>query len=195
MVKGLCILGSTGSIGQNSLRVVRSLPDRFRVVSLSAGRKLDVLAEQVLEFRPKLVAVSADELVEPLRGLLERRGLREPVRIVSGSEGRIEAATLPEVDCVVSASHGITGLLATYEAVRAGKRVGLANKETLVVAGELVTREAERTGAEVNSDGIWRAFPEDAGPQICRHHPGGSLAASGVENGRPHHHRLRHSDE
>lgn len=149
MVKGLCILGSTGSIGQNSLRVVRSLPDRFRVVSLSAGRKLDVLAEQVLEFRPKLVAVSADELVEPLRGLLERRGLREPVRIVSGSEGRIEAATLPEVDFVVSASHGITGLLATYEAVRAGKRVGLANKETLVVAGELVTREAERTGAEV----------------------------------------------
>jgi 1-deoxy-D-xylulose-5-phosphate reductoisomerase len=149
MVKGLCILGSTGSIGQNCLRVVRGLPDRFQVVSLSAGRKLDILAEQVLEFRPKLVAVSADELVEPLRGLLEQRGYREPVRIVSGSEGRIEAATLPEVDFVVSASHGITGLLATYEAVRAGKRVGLANKETLVVAGELVTREAERAGADV----------------------------------------------
>lgn len=148
-MKGLCILGSTGSIGQNCLRVVKSLPDRFRVVALSAGKNLETLGQQVAEFRPALVSVSVPELIEPLRVLLEEREYREPVKIVAGKEGRIEAATLPEVDLVVSASHGITGLAATYAAVQAGKRVGLANKETLVVAGELVTREAQKSGAEV----------------------------------------------
>lgn len=148
-MKGLCILGSTGSIGQNCLRVVKSLPGRFRVVSLSAGKNLEMLAEQTLQFKPDLVSVSVPELIEPLRTLLQERGYQEPVKIVAGKEGRIEAATLPEVDLVVSASHGITGLLATYAAVQAGKKVGLANKETLVVAGELVTREAKKSGAEV----------------------------------------------
>ncbi len=148
-MKGVCVLGSTGSIGQSCLSVVRSLPGRFRVISLAAGRNLELLAQQVEEFKPRWVAVGVKDSVNPLRGLLEERGYGERVSIVAESQGRIEAATLPEVDVVVSASHGVTGLLATYEAVRAGKRVALANKETLVVAGELVMREAARSGAEV----------------------------------------------
>lgn len=140
-MKGLCILGSTGSIGQNCLRVVTSLPGRFRVISLSAGSNLELLARQITELKPKFVSVGSDEHVEPLRSLIQAQGCAEALQIVPGKEGRIEAATLPEVDIVVSASHGITGLLATYAAVRAGKRIGLANKETLVVAGELVMRE------------------------------------------------------
>ena len=143
---GLCILGSTGSIGQNTLRVVRDLPGRFRVVSLAAGRNLDVLADQVREFGPRLVSVGGPEWVEPLR---ERLGAGCPVEIVAGSEGHVVAATLPEVDFVVSAAHGVTGVEATYEAIRAGKRIGLANKETLVVAGEVVTRAARERGVEL----------------------------------------------
>jgi len=149
MTKGLCILGSTGSIGTNTLRVVRSLPGRFRVESLSAGRNLEFLAEQIMEFRPRLVGVAASDLIEPLRQRIKAGGYREPVRIVAGTEGRVETATLPEVDFVVSASHGTTGLVATYEAVRAGKSVGLANKEVLVVAGELVTRAARERGVDL----------------------------------------------
>ncbi|MGH9345116.1 MAG: 1-deoxy-D-xylulose-5-phosphate reductoisomerase [Terriglobia bacterium] len=148
-MKGLCILGSTGSIGRNCLRVVRDLPERFRVVSLSAGRNIELLAEQIAEFRPGHVSVRTIEEIDPLREELRKKSYREPVAIVAGLEGRVEAATLPEVDIVVSASHGVTGLMATYEAVRAGKRVGLANKESLVVAGELITREAKKSGAEV----------------------------------------------
>jgi len=155
MTKGLCILGSTGSIGTNTLRVVRSLPGRFRVESLSAGRNLDLLAEQIIEFRPRLVSVGTRDSIERLRQRVNAMwakgagGHREPVTIVAGSEGRVEAATLPEVDFVVSASHGTTGLVATYEAVRAGKSVGLANKEVLVVAGQLVTGAARERGGEL----------------------------------------------
>ncbi len=146
-MKGLCVLGSTGSVGQNCLQVVRSLPGRFQVVSLSAGRKLGVLAEQIAEFSPQVVAVGESKSIEPLREQLRARGYRRPLRIIAG--GQAEAATLPEVDLVVSASHGTTALQATFEAVRAGKRLGLANKETLVVAGELVMRAARERAVEV----------------------------------------------
>lgn len=148
-MKGLCILGSTGSIGRSCLRVVRDLPGAFRVASLSAGSNIELLAQQVAEFRPAHVAVKTAEEAGPLRDALRALGYREPLAIAFGREGRVEAATLPEVDIVVSASHGVTGLMATYEAVRAGKRVGLANKESLVVAGELITRTARASGAEV----------------------------------------------
>lgn len=148
-MKGLCILGSTGSVGRNSLRVVQNHPGRFRVVSLAAGKNLDLLAEQVEVFNPQLISVSAPDCLEPLRERLRSRGYQAPLRIVAGSEGQIEAATLPEVDIVVSSAHGVTGLRATYEAVCAGKRIGLANKETLVVAGEVVMRAAREKGAEI----------------------------------------------
>jgi 1-deoxy-D-xylulose-5-phosphate reductoisomerase len=140
MTKGLCILGSTGSVGQNALRVVRSLPGRFRVVSICAGRNLDRLAEQAQEFEPKVVSVGSADCVGPLRERLKAIGYEKPLRVVAETAGQVEAATLPDVDLVVSSSHGVTGLRATYEAIRAGKQVGLANKEVLVVAGEVVTK-------------------------------------------------------
>ncbi|HEV2176885.1 MAG TPA: 1-deoxy-D-xylulose-5-phosphate reductoisomerase [Terriglobia bacterium] len=149
MTQSLCILGSTGSVGTNCLSVVRGLPGRFRVVSLAAGRNLDLLARQIVEFRPARVAVASRECVEPLRQRLSALGYREPLAIGAETAGQVEAATLPEVTFVVSASHGVTGLVATYEAVRAGKRIGLANKETLVAAGELVMRAARESGSEI----------------------------------------------
>jgi 1-deoxy-D-xylulose-5-phosphate reductoisomerase len=149
MVKGLCILGSTGSVGQNCLQVVRSLPDCFQVISLSAGKNLEALAQQVLEFKPCLAVVASSECVEPLRQRLQVLGHRHPLQVVSGESGQVQAATLPEVDLLVSASHGTTGLVATYEAVRAGKHVALANKEVLVVAGELVMQAAQKRGNEI----------------------------------------------
>src|SRR6516162_5913859 len=148
-MKRLCIVGSTGSVGQNCLRVVASLPDRFRVVSLTAGRNLTVLAEQILKFEPAFVAVGSQESVEPLRQDLRGRGYRHPLAIVPGRGGLLEASTLPEVDFVVSASHGVTGLEATFGGIRAGKPVGLANKEVLVVAGELVMKMAREKGVEI----------------------------------------------
>ncbi len=148
-MKGLCILGSTGSVGQNCLRVVRSLPSFFRVVGLSGGKNLETLAEQTMEFSPRIVSVGRPESVEPLRERLRALGLKQAVEVVAGGSGQIQAATHPEVDFVVSASHGTTGLAATYEAIRAGKQLGLANKETLVVAGDLVTRAARERGVEI----------------------------------------------
>ena len=148
-MKNVCILGSTGSVGTNCLRVVGSLPDRFRVVAISGGKNIELLARQALEFAPSLVCVGNREDVRPLEARLRELACSNAVRVVAEAPGQIEAATLPEVDCVVSASHGITGLAATYEAVRAGKRIGLANKETLVVAGDLVMQAAADRNAEI----------------------------------------------
>src|SRR5215472_10030582 len=148
-MKGLCILGSTGSIGQNCLNVVRGREDRFRVVALSAGRNLEVLAAQIAEFRPSMAVVADAASIPCLRDRLEALGFREPLKIVPGTEGQLEAVKHPEVNFVVAASHGTTGLLAVYEAICAGKAVGLANKEVMVVAGELVTRTAQQRGVEV----------------------------------------------
>ena len=149
MPKGLCILGSTGSVGANTLRVVEGLGERFRVVSLAAGKNLDLLAQQILQFNPAIVSVGSPECIEPLRMRLSAAGYRRELRIAAGTEGQVEAATLPEVDFVVSASHGVTGLVATYEAIRASKRIGLANKETLVAAGEVVMRAARERSVEI----------------------------------------------
>ncbi len=149
MPKGLCILGSTGSVGANTLRVVEGLGERFRVVSLAAGKNLDLLAQQILRFNPAIVSVGSPECIEPLRTRLSAAGYRRELRIAADTEGQVEAATLPEVDFVVSASHGVTGLVATYEAIRAGKRIGLANKETLVAAGEVVMRAARERSVEI----------------------------------------------
>jgi 1-deoxy-D-xylulose-5-phosphate reductoisomerase len=149
MTQGLCILGSTGSIGQNCLRVVDGLPGRFRVMALSAGKNLETLAAQVVKYHPAIAVVSQSNLQAALRARLRSLGYTKRLRIVSGVEGQVEASTHPKVDFVVSASHGTTGLVATYGAIRAGKRVGLANKETLVAAGELVMRAAAEQGSEV----------------------------------------------
>jgi len=149
MTKGLCILGATGSIGRQCLSVVKNSADRFHVVTLCAGKNVELLAQQVLEFAPRLVVIANPDHIEPLRARLERLGVAGKVQIASGVTGQIEAATSPGVDIVVSASHGTTGLVATYQAILAGKRIGLANKEVLVTAGELVTRAVEERGGEL----------------------------------------------
>ena len=148
-MKGLCILGSTGSVGQNTLRVVRNLPDQLRVVALSAGRNLEVLAKQVQDFTPEVVVVSDPDLIEPLRDRLPQADYRKSLTILAGTEGQVEAVRRPEVDFVVSAGHGVTGLVATYQAVLAGKRIGLASKEVMVAAGNLVTGAAHDRGVDI----------------------------------------------
>ncbi|MGB8510683.1 MAG: 1-deoxy-D-xylulose-5-phosphate reductoisomerase [Pyrinomonadaceae bacterium] len=147
--QGISILGSTGSIGCNTLNVVESFPpERFRVVALGAGRNMERLAAQVERHRPELVAVfdeaSADQLLAELHG----RGVPSP-RVAIGEAGLIEVATHDESDTVVSATVGAVGFVPTLRALEAGKRVALANKETLVMAGELMTRAAAASGAEL----------------------------------------------
>jgi 1-deoxy-D-xylulose-5-phosphate reductoisomerase len=146
--KGISILGSTGSIGCNTLRVVESLSDQFRVVALGAGRNTGKLAEQVARHLPRLVSVETEESARELRAALFQRDVDLP-RIVVGGEGLVEVATHEEADCVVSATVGAVGFVPTLRALEAGKRVALANKETLVMAGELMTRAAARSGAEL----------------------------------------------
>ena len=148
-MKGLCILGSTGSVGRNCCHVLGPLADRFRVVALTAGGNLDVLTAQVTRFRPKIVSVRDGELAQELRERLKSKKFSADLKIVSGTCGMVEAATHPGVVMVVSASHGVTGLEATFQAVGAGKQIALANKETLVAAGPLVSHLAEKTGSEI----------------------------------------------
>jgi len=134
-MKALSVLGSTGSIGRNVLAVVRQFPQQFRIVGLSAGRSVDILAEQVLEFEPECVAVGDPALVD---ALAEKLPSSYRDRIVSGLEGNCTVASLPAADMMVSAVVGAVGLLPTLAAIRAGKDIGLANKETLVMAGRLI---------------------------------------------------------
>lgn len=149
MMKTLSILGSTGSVGSNALRVVADLPGRFRVAALSAGRNLDLLTRQIVEFTPEMAVIGSSDCVRPLEARLQALGYRRPLRILSGTDGQVEAATHPGVDFVISAAHGVTGLVATYQAICAGKNIGLANKETLVAAGELVMQTARERGVQI----------------------------------------------
>src|SRR3954447_25092893 len=144
-MKRIAILGSTGSIGRSTLSVVESFPDRFQVVTLAAGRNVDVAYEQVVRWRPKLISVALESHAENLKTRLKSAGVTG-IEVVHGAAGTVRVATHPEVDFVVSAIVGVAGLEATYEAVKAGKSVGLANKECLVAAGELITAEARRQG-------------------------------------------------
>jgi 1-deoxy-D-xylulose-5-phosphate reductoisomerase len=147
--QGIAILGSTGSIGCNTMSVVESFRDgRFRVVALAAGRNVARLAEQVERHRPEVVAVEDEECAEKLREELKRRGISAP-RVALGEAGLVEVATHGAAQTVVSATVGAVGFVPTLRALEAGKRVALANKETLVIAGELMTRAAESAGAEI----------------------------------------------
>jgi 1-deoxy-D-xylulose-5-phosphate reductoisomerase len=144
-MKGLSILGSTGSIGTNVLRVVDAFPGRFEVVGLAAGGNVEVLAEQVARHRPKVVSVGDAAALERLSRLVDLSGLRAVV----GREGMVEVATRPEARMVVASAVGAVGLVPTYRALEAGKDVALANKETLVMAGELMLAQARETGARL----------------------------------------------
>jgi 1-deoxy-D-xylulose-5-phosphate reductoisomerase len=140
-LKHIAILGSTGSIGTSTLSIVASYPERFRVASLAAGRNVDLAFQQCARWRPLMASMATPELAQQLALRLRTSGV-SGIEVVSGTEGSVRAATLKEVDFVVSAIVGVAGLEATYAAVMAGKPVGLANKECMVAAGEILTREA-----------------------------------------------------
>ena len=144
MVKCVSILGSTGSIGRQSLDIISRL-DGVQVAALTAGTSAQLMAEQCRQFRPVLAVMATKAAAEELRELIKDL----PTRINWGEEGLIEAATLEDVDCVITAVVGMVGLKPTLAAIRAKKRIGLANKETLVCAGELVMAEAKKYGAEI----------------------------------------------
>jgi 1-deoxy-D-xylulose-5-phosphate reductoisomerase len=144
-MKRIAILGSTGSIGRSTLSVAESYPDRFQIVTLAAGSNLEAAFEQALRWRPRIISMASERDADALRTRLKKEGLSK-IEVVHGAAGTVRVATHAEVDFVVSAIVGVAGLEATYEAVRAGKVVGLANKECLVAAGELITAEARRQG-------------------------------------------------
>lgn len=140
-LKQIAILGSTGSIGQSTLSIVESFPERFAVASLAAGRNLDLAFQQAARWRPAVVSMATEELAADLLARLKASGISD-IEVIHGSAGTVRVATLPQVDFVVSAIVGVAGLEATYAAVLAGKPIGLANKEAMVAAGEILTAAA-----------------------------------------------------
>ena len=144
MIKCVSILGSTGSIGRQSLDIISHLPE-VKVVALTAGTSVDMMAEQCREFIPQLAVMATEEAAAQLKDRISDL----PIRIAYGEAGLIEAAVIAEADCVITAVVGMVGLKPTLAAIRAGKRIGLANKETMVCAGELVMAEAKAHHVEI----------------------------------------------
>lgn len=144
-MRKIAILGSTGSIGRSTLSVAESYPERFQIVALAAGSNIQAVFEQAVRWKPRVVSVAREADADSLRKKLQAQGRRE-IEVVHGSAGTVRVSTHPDADFVVSAIVGVAGLEATYEAVKAGKTVGLANKECLVAAGELITAEAHKQG-------------------------------------------------
>ena len=142
-MKRIAILGSTGSIGRSTLSVVESNPGRFQVITMAAGSNVEAALEQTLRWKPKVLSLALEQDADVIRKELKAEGLAQ-IEVVHGQAGSVRVATHPEVGFVVSAIVGVAGLKATYEAVCAGKEIGLANKECLVAAGELITREARK---------------------------------------------------
>jgi 1-deoxy-D-xylulose-5-phosphate reductoisomerase len=140
-VKKIALLGSTGSIGQSTLSICESFPDRFVPIAFAAGSNLDIAFTQTSRWRPQVVSLATEELAAQLTSRLKTAGITG-VEVVHGTAGTIRVATLPEADFVVSAIVGVAGLEATYAAVLAGKTIGLANKECLVAAGDLILAAA-----------------------------------------------------
>ena len=164
-MKRLAILGSTGSIGQSTLSIVEQFPDRYEVASLAAGRNLEEAFAQAVRWRPRMVSLATEELADALVLRLREAGV-SGVEVVHGNAGTVVCATLPEADFVVSAIVGVAGLEATHAAILAGKPVGLANKECMVAAGEILTAAAavlscRRPPAD---DGRRPPFPADRPP-------------------------------
>ena len=144
-MKKISLLGSTGSIGVNTLDVVDRNPEKFQVLAMSAGSNVDLFAEQVRKFKPKIASLFDSTKISTLK----ERVADLDVEIIIGDEGSIAVATLPETDVVVSGVVGSAGLVPAMEALKSGKNLALANKETLVIAGELVLREAEKTNSQI----------------------------------------------
>ncbi|HET7103914.1 MAG TPA: 1-deoxy-D-xylulose-5-phosphate reductoisomerase [Terracidiphilus sp.] len=147
-MKRLASLGSTGSIGQSTLSIVEQFPDRFAVATLAAGRNLDVAYAQAMRWRPRLISLATEELAATLQNRLRHSGVSE-VEVAFGSEGTVACSTHAEADFVVSAIVGVAGLEATHAAIVAGKPVGLANKECMVAAGEILTAAARERNVPI----------------------------------------------
>lgn len=145
-MKNLSLLGSTGYIGTHALRVIKRNPEHYRVIALGAGKNIDLLVQQIQEFKPSFAAVKNSRLANELRTRLNKRTSTE---ILFGTEGYREIATLPEVHLTIAAMMGASGLLPTFSAIAAGKDIALANKEALVIAGALMMNEAENKGATI----------------------------------------------
>ena len=144
MMQYVSVLGSTGSIGRQSLDIISRMPE-VKVAALTAGTSVERMADQCRQFRPRLAVMATEDAAAQLTALIADLN----TEVLWGEEGLIAAATIPEVDCVITAVVGMLGLKPTLAAIRAGKRIGLANKETLVCAGELVMAEAKKHGAEI----------------------------------------------
>jgi 1-deoxy-D-xylulose-5-phosphate reductoisomerase len=147
-MRGIAILGSTGSIGMSALSLLEQL-EGFRVIGLAAGRNVARLADQIARFSPRVVSVATAEAAAELAAQLRQRDLDSLPEIRYGTEGLVAVATAPEADIVLVATVGAVGLLPTYRALECGKRVALANKETLVMAGRLMTEKAAAAGVEI----------------------------------------------
>jgi 1-deoxy-D-xylulose-5-phosphate reductoisomerase len=147
-LKQIAILGSTGSIGQSTLSIVEQFPDRYGVAALAAGRNLEGAFSQAVRWRPRVVSLATEELAAELRERLRVAGVTG-VQVVYGPEGTVACATLPDADFVVSAIVGVAGLEATHAAILAGKPVGLANKECMVAAGEILTQAARERNVPI----------------------------------------------
>ncbi len=147
-MKRLAILGSTGSIGTSTLSIVESFPERFLVASLAAGSNVDLAFSQALRWQPSVVSMANEQLADELKLRLRQAGSLT-TEVVSGTAGTVHAATLPEVDFVVSAIVGVAGIEATYQAILAGKTIGLANKEAMVAAGEILSKAAREHGVAI----------------------------------------------
>jgi len=145
-MKHIAILGSTGSIGKSTLNIVESFPDRFSVVSMAAGNNVELAFEQARRWRPQLLSMATADAATQVQDKLKKDGLSGDINVTHGSPGTVQVSTHPDANFVVSAIVGVAGLEATYEAVKAGKTIGLANKECLVAAGDLITAEARRQG-------------------------------------------------
>ena len=142
-MKRLAILGSTGSIGQSTLSIVEQFPERYAVAALAAGRNVDEAFAQVSRWRPRVVSMATEELASELSARLRHAGIHD-VDVLHGTAGTVACSTHSDADFVVSAIVGVAGLEATHAAILAGKPVGLANKECMVAAGEILTAAARR---------------------------------------------------
>jgi 1-deoxy-D-xylulose-5-phosphate reductoisomerase len=147
-LKRLAILGSTGSIGQSTLSIVEQFPDRYSVATLAAGRNLDEAFAQTARWRPQVVSLATEELAAQLASRLRDADITG-IEVVHGTEGTVACATHPDADFVVSAIVGVAGLEATHAAILAGKPIGLANKECMVAAGEILTAAARQRNVPI----------------------------------------------
>lgn len=165
--KKVVVLGSTGSVGMNTLRVIEGLRDRFQIIALAAKKNVNLLEKQIKKFHPEVVALVDEKSARELRGRFKN------IRVVSGQEGVSEVAGLKEADLVVSAIVGASGLIPTLEAIKAGKKIALANKEALVMAGEIIMSEAHKRKVDIlpidsEHSAIFQCLKGEKGKKISR---------------------------